>query len=328
MEYWGKCQSEAIFGSSSRRDSDRLSDKDYLIIDSRPEVRRRRRFELEQMGWSVASYSWARLGSLARQKALFVQHLKLEALVVKDGANRLRHSLNCYSPKADYDVEINQAGKIMVSMINEDMELGPTNWIFDVIAVNVRNLAILALANRGEYVFSYNDAMERLVVVYGLPVDDARRLLKLREIKARYRNGCYYSVLTQREVDELLGSVQRCVEYVGCSFVDIVGTSDFLLHSEVKDLYFRSRLIERDVLGSVPVKESYREDCEYLSRRILRRIRKPRDYLWQFEHDLETIQEVSSLRRISEPLDLVRGLVQSRDCSVFPHGLERPCLLR
>ena len=229
MEYWEKCQSEAIFGSSSRRDSDRLSDKDYLIIDSRPEVRKRRRFQLEQMGWSLASYSWARLASLVRQKALFVQHLKLEALVVKDDANRLRHSLNCYSPKVDYDKEISQAGAIIVSMINDDKELGSTNWIFDVIAVNVRNLAILALANCGEYVFSYNDAIERLAVVYGLPVEDARRLLKLREIKARYRKGYYYSVLTQREVDELLGSVQRCVEYVGCSFMDIVGTSDFFV---------------------------------------------------------------------------------------------------
>lgn len=227
MDYRRQCHSEAIFGSSSRRDSVRLSDKDYLIVDSRPEVRRKRRLELEQMGCSVASYSWTRLASLARQKALFVQHLKLEALVVKDDEGRLRHVLNGYSPKSDYGVEVNHAGAAIASVIGGGTELGVTNWVFDVIAVNVRNLAILALANRGEYVFSYYEAMERLAVVYGLPAYDARHLLKLREMKSRYRGGYYHSVLPQWEVDQLLSSTQRCVEYLGCSFVDFIGTSDF-----------------------------------------------------------------------------------------------------
>lgn len=327
MEYWGKCQSEAVFGSSSRRDSDELSDKDYLIIDSRPEVRRRRRCELEQLGWSVASYSWTRFAGLARQKALFVQHLKLEALIMRDDASRLMHALSGYSPKSDYNVEVNQSARVLLSVINEDLGLGSSNWKFDVLAVNIRNLAILALANRGEYVFSYGDAMERLAIVYGLPVDDARRLLRLREIKARYRHGCFYSALTEREVDELLSSVQRCVEYLGCSFVDNISTDDFLAHSGVKDLYFRSRLIERDVLGSVPVKESYREECEFFSAQIMRKVRMPRDYLWRFEHDLETVQEVACLRKISQPLNLLFGFGQSADCNVSSHIQERPCLL-
>ena len=326
MDYWRQCQSEAIFGSSSRRDSDRLSDKDYLIIDSRPEVRRERRFELEKTGWSVASYSWTRLASLARQKALFVQHLKLEALVVIDDAGRLRDVLNFYSPKSNYSIEVNQAGAVMLSVISGNTELSFTNWIFDVIAVNVRNLSILALANQGEYVFSYSDAMKRLAVVYDLPAHDVRQLLKLREIKARYRNGWYYSALPQWEVDQLLSSAQRCVECLGCSFVDIMGTSDFLVHAGVKDLYFRSRLIERDALSSVPVMRADLEECEYLSREVLRKIKRPRDYLWQFEHDVETIQEVAGLRKIAQPLDLLHCLVQSTDYNFGTHELRWPRL--
>ena len=324
MDYRGHCQSEAIFGSSSRCDSDRLSDKDYLIVDNRPEVRRVRRLELEQMGWSVASYSWSRLASLARQKALFVQHLKLEALVVKDDAGRLRDVLDCYFPKSEYEAEVNQAGVLIESAISGEMQRGITNWIFDVIAVNLRNLAILALANRGEYVFSYNDAMARLAVVFNLPGFDAHQLLKLREIKAKYRDGCYYAVLPQWEVEQILSSTLRCVEYLGCSFVDIIGTSDFLLHTDVKDLYFRSRLIERDVLRSVPTRKSDVEEYQYLSKRILLKIKRPRDYLWKFEHDHETVQEVIGLRKIAEPLGLLHRHLQTAKCNFDAHAQLSP----
>ena len=313
MDCWGHCQSEAIFGSSSRRDSDRLSDKDYLIVDNRPEVRRIRRLQLEQMGWSVASYSWNRLANLARQKVLFVQHLKLEALVVKDDAGRLRHVLNCYSPKSEYNGEVDQAGVAIASVISAEAQLGITNWTFDAIAVNVRNLAILALANRGEYVFSYNYAMERLSAVYGLAKCDARQLWKLREIKAKYRDGCYYSVLPQWEVDKLLSSTQRCIERLRCSFLELEETNDFLMHTNIKDLYFKTRLIERDVLRSVPIKKSDVGEYEYLSKQILRKIKRPRDYLWQFEHDHETIQEVVGLRKIAEPSDFFHRHRQTAD---------------
>ena len=50
-----------------------------------------------------------------------------------------------------------------------------------------------------------------------------------------------FGPLPQWEVDRLLSSAQRCVECLGCSFVDIMGTSDFLVHAGVKDLYFRVR---------------------------------------------------------------------------------------
>ena len=154
---------------------------------------------------------------------------------------------------------------------------------------------------------------ERLSAVYGLPKCDARQLCKLREIKAKYRDGCYYSVLPQWEVDQLLSSTQRCIERLGCSFLKLEGTNGFLMHTNVKDLYFKTRLIERDVLRSVPMKKSDVDEYEYLSKKILRKIKRPRDYLWQFEHDHETIQEVVGLRKIAEPLDFFHRHRQTAD---------------
>lgn len=52
-----RADAEAIYGSSSRGDSDALSDRDILVVDSDINVLRRRRQLLEQGGWSVATYT-------------------------------------------------------------------------------------------------------------------------------------------------------------------------------------------------------------------------------------------------------------------------------
>ena len=134
------CQSEAIFGSSARRECDHLSDRDYLIVDDAYLLRRQRRSHLEKMGWSVASYSWSRLERLVQKRALFAQHLKLEALVVRDSEDRLKHLLCGYSPASNYSEDIDNCGAAITGILDSGLPNGAEGWAFDVLAVNIRNL--------------------------------------------------------------------------------------------------------------------------------------------------------------------------------------------
>ena len=322
-----QCQSEAIFGSKARQDTDLLSDNDYLIVDDHPVVLMSRRLHLEVAGWSVSSYSWRRLRRLVEQKALFAQHLKIEALVVKDDFDCLKHLLSQYSPSVAYNSDIDAAGAAIYAAIEGDIPLGTGRWIFDVLAVNIRNLAILALANHGEYFFSYEKAIRRLALVYGLSNTDVQNILALREIKAQYRNYHYSIRPLNRITDGILASAQRCMERLGCSFQTTVGTRGYFNYPGVSDLYLKSRLIERDVLRCIPLNSADLEEYRHLVKKILRKSKKPRDYLWQFEHHDGTALEIATLSKISAPLNkaYLRRLnypcKEQRTCAIeLPHA--------
>ena len=67
----GFAKAEAVFGSASRGDNDALSDRDILIVDTDIHLLNRRQAALEASGWSVASYTFAKLNALVRKGALF-----------------------------------------------------------------------------------------------------------------------------------------------------------------------------------------------------------------------------------------------------------------
>lgn len=71
--------SEALFGSAARRDGDRLSDVDYLIVGDDIPVLRRRKEWLQSQGFSVSDFTWTRLERMCAKQTLFSLHLKLES---------------------------------------------------------------------------------------------------------------------------------------------------------------------------------------------------------------------------------------------------------
>ena len=297
------CQSEAIFGSSARQECDHLSDRDYLIVDDDYLLRHRRRSLLKKMGWSVASYSWSRLERLVQKKALFAQHLKLEALVVWDGEDRLKHLLCGYSPASNYSADIDNCGAAITGVLESRLPNGMEGWTFDVLAVNIRNLAILALADQGEYEFSYERAIDRLVTTHKLSKDDARNLLMLRQYKVQYRQGRSVAQISLDVGQRLVSSVHRCVERVHCAFSQVYDLFDFLNYPEMCDLYLKSRLIERDILRSAPSSVADVEEWRVLTMNLLRKSQRPREYLWKFADDYETNEELQSFQKIAIPRD-------------------------
>jgi hypothetical protein len=184
-----RAASEAIFGSSARGDTDRLSDRDILIVDEDLNVLRVRATILKAGGWSVASYTFKKLEALAARGALFVQHLKLESDILVDRSARLASLLAAYQPKRCYAEELSANARLanLVSTISEGSL--SEMWAADVLYVTVRNFGVLKLAGNGIHVYSFDGILGALIDTDVLSNSSAQQLRKLRFMKCLYRSG-------------------------------------------------------------------------------------------------------------------------------------------
>jgi predicted nucleotidyltransferase len=179
--------SEAAFGSSARGEADRLSDRDFLIVDDDVRVLRARTVTLKAQGFSVASYTFRKLDWLASRGALFIQHLRLEAAITIDRGDRLARLLASFRPKEVYDEEL-KANARLASLV-DTVPVGAVSelWAADVLYVTVRNFGVLWLASRGKYVFAYDRILESLQSAGVLRPDSVLHLRQLRFLKSLYR---------------------------------------------------------------------------------------------------------------------------------------------
>lgn len=196
---------EAIFGSTARGDKDGLSDRDILIVDDSYGALRRRKLELEASGWSVAPYTFKRLGTLAERGSLFIQHLKAEAVILNDSGLRLAKLLDSYRPNSSYFPELLQ-NRALTGLLG-GIPQGHIGALFaaDLLYVVTRNFGVLRLANDGIYLFSYGDVVEALESLGAISTGTAENLYALRELKCSYRNGCFES--GERAADKVLSAL-------------------------------------------------------------------------------------------------------------------------
>lgn len=182
-----RAASEAVFGSCARGDADQLSDRDFLIVDDDPKILNARAQALKAEGVSVAAYTFRKLESLAAKKALFVQHLRLEASIVADRDARLAAVLSAFRPKENYSPEIDDNARLASLIATVPAGAKAELWAADVLYVTVRNFGVLWLAGRQRYLFAYDrilDALREEGVLNGTSVLNLRRL---RFLKALYR---------------------------------------------------------------------------------------------------------------------------------------------
>jgi hypothetical protein len=188
-----RAASEAVFGSAARGDADRISDRDYLIVDSDTDVLKTRSLDLIQDGWSVASYTFAKLSALSKHGALFVQHLKNESLITVDKNDQLRQLLHSFSPKESYQAEIRE-NALLASLIKTRPESSRGGlWAADVLYVTVRNFGVLSLAEKRKFTFSYSDIIDELIAEGMVHKKAHSALLNLRFLKSLYRSGENFS---------------------------------------------------------------------------------------------------------------------------------------
>jgi hypothetical protein len=243
--------SEAAFGSSARGDIDRLSDRDFLIVDDDPKILRARANTLKAEGVSVAAYTFRKLQSLAGTGALFVQHLRLEASIVTDRDGRLAALLGAFRPKERYDVEIRNnaslAGLIATVPPGANAEL----WAADVLYVTVRNFGILWLAGRQQYLFAYDRILEALQEEGVLDAPGVSNLRRLRFLKSLYRGDSSATPgIVDRKVRAALAGLPRG-HFPACSLT--VSASEALTAPAPADgspAYLQLRDLEKRLLAA------------------------------------------------------------------------------
>ena len=273
------CSSEAIFGSLARGRVDSISDRDYLIVDDCPVRRRVRKRQLEYAGWSVAAYTWRRLERLSATGALFVQHLKLESKIVVDDGGRLRALLDSFSPNSNYSDEIAES-KLLVALATSNLtNYAERLWAADVLAVAVRNIGVLTLAEQGIYEFDYTRIVHHLACAYDLSTSDIYMLMSLRHWKDVYRNGPLEPGLSRQPMEQLLAALARRGKFPHHSDFSSRGLFEFSEHFQP---YLVQRLIERDLLSAVPLGGKQISEFEAVTEQVWRVLRRPRDYAWQF----------------------------------------------
>jgi hypothetical protein len=180
---------EAVFGSAARGDADVISDRDILVVDDDIAVLQERSRALAEAGWSVASYTFAKLDALAQRGALFIQHIKLESDILVDRGDLLAARLAAFSPRPAYADEIRQNGLLANLAGCVPIGLRGTLLAADILYVSVRNFGVLSLAERGVYLFAYSEIVKALEDNGLIAPGGARALAALRFLKCLYRAG-------------------------------------------------------------------------------------------------------------------------------------------
>jgi hypothetical protein len=193
------CEIEAIFGSSARGDADVYSDIDVLLVDDDGTRLKTRKAWLAANGFSVSDYSWRRLFNLFEKRALFATHLKLESKVLHDARGRYRDLLSSSQTATDYTALFDQSLLLFSSIETIPNSQVGRMWAIDHFTVAFRNSAILLLATKGKFVFSFSSLFNELMQAGKHTTTEVASLHKIRGIKRAYRSGLR-SAVTKADV--------------------------------------------------------------------------------------------------------------------------------
>lgn len=273
----------AIFGSVARGDGDRLSDRDVLVVsdDQSTQAIASKRFRAN--GWSPVCFNWRRFNNAAVGQGLFMQHLKLEAAIVRDRDGRLRESLNRFCVRPEYQREIAGAQELLGVLEKMPDCIAGRYWALDVLSVGLRTLGVATLANHGIYEFSLKRILNGLQHIGVLRSGDREYLQAIRQYKWRHRTAKIRPPLSLRDALRLVELVSRRF-HLGLHVrsvqpeetLEIMPTADRLS----PNWYLRSRVFERALLAVQPRTCSTREYAN-LKRNLQQLVKEPSHYGWQ-----------------------------------------------
>lgn len=182
-----KNYSIAIYGSSTRENFDKYSDKDILIIAETFEDLKKYRLEYENQGFSVSTYTYSKLNFMSKNGSLFIDHLVKESKILFDSNDRLDIILKNHKSKKP-DLKQFQDNKNYFKLLkfvpNFDKGFG---WYCDCLYVGIRNYLILKSAENGNFNFSYLTLLEELKSEDLITENEIKILRELRVIKRNYR---------------------------------------------------------------------------------------------------------------------------------------------
>ena len=207
----GEIESVCIFGSVARKSTDALSDRDVLIVSNDYNRLEQLKFNWRRDGWSVSVYSPSRFLGIVKARSLFVQHLRLEGLMVQDKYGWLGNRLREARRKKSYacDAMASAALAIPVERFRSDAGVNENLITADLGYVAVRNFGICYLADKGQLSFDYRQVVRCLAADFFLTPREVELLESLRLGKACYRSSteCSELAVPVEELRKLLSKL-------------------------------------------------------------------------------------------------------------------------
>jgi len=293
----------AVFGSTARRQIDHLSDRDILFVSDKPAALRRAASRLETSGWSCINYSWSRLRKAAAWNSLFMQHLKQEAIILKDHEDILSSVLSRFSAKGSYKVEAEEAKHLLSILERIPNSIQGRYWALDVLMVGLRSLTIATLADEGIYSFSFKEMLTKLQRIGILSHENVIDLYALRRFKSKYRKRAWSPDLDWARVFHLIEIVDKRFS-IGLNPVRAkpwqVLTAAVESDDNTNNWYLNSRKLEA-ALWCMPTHSAYADEGNATRERLFRLVRSPSEYGWVLSSEWGLLKEdLVSLTSLSQ----------------------------
>ncbi|MFK7049007.1 hypothetical protein FLACOL_01362 [Flavobacterium columnare] len=182
-----KNYSVAIYGSSTRENFDKYSDKDILIVAQSYNDLKALRTEYENQGFSVSAYTYSKLNFMSENGSLFIDHLVKESKIIFDNESKFSSILNNHKSKKPELKQFQENKKyfeILKFVPNSKKGFG---WFCDCFYVGIRNYLILKSAEKGNFNFSYLTLLDEIKNEGFISEKDVKILRELRVVKRNYR---------------------------------------------------------------------------------------------------------------------------------------------
>lgn len=191
------------FGSITRRESDKYSDKDILIIYKEKFPKDDKKLYTNQ-GYSVSIFNTKKAKYLTSNGSLFFKHIILEGNQIK-GRNDLKELGKLWYPLKNYDAEIEDNLDLLSCLANTPNNIYGVLAAIDISITSIRNILIRKLANQGMYLFSWIEILIKSIELNMLTKAEANCILAGRKLKKTYRNDIYFT--PSEEIIENINSV-------------------------------------------------------------------------------------------------------------------------
>lgn len=269
-------ESICVFGSTARSTSDQKSDRDVMIVSSDNHRRKRLVALWRHAGWSVASHSPRRFRKMVEAGSLFVQHLKLEGLLVRDQGGWLERELSAAERKQSYEADARAS--VSLALPVERFDSGALIQTYPIAAdlayVALRNFGICHLADKGEMIFDFHTIADKTGRDFGLTAGEMKLIHSLRTGKAAYR-----SAKKLTEIPGTIGELRAALS----KFFEHRPLRELRPCAPVRDLgngYATLRDFEAAIAENIEHHKITEITDSYARAHICKLIRNPREYAW------------------------------------------------
>ncbi|MES0073610.1 hypothetical protein [Mesorhizobium sp. M0058] len=177
-----------VYGSQARNRTDQFSDRDVLMVARCSQTVEDYRRHWEASGWNVSFFTCEHFERLVDFKSLFIQHLKLEGLIIRDDEAFLQRRLTNFQPAQTYIEELKDALLPATWENGEEANYWADLCLGDILFVAMRNAAILHSATSGKHIYDYKQLIDHVTAAFRLTRLQRAALLGLRTMKAAYRS--------------------------------------------------------------------------------------------------------------------------------------------